>query len=142
MQLGPRSVQPASSPWPRTAAVLAYVATGLLTAEVANAAATSQGRTGWRLAAWLLSGLIFVVHVAVERVHAGHDVRRAARHAACAVAIAAFIIAAVGPVRSHWGAQNFWRVVALSLLLWPLLTGLPAWLAALVVGQIVGRVRR
>ena len=80
-----------------------------------------------------------LVDVALEQVRLRSDVRRAAVHVGAAVALGAFALAAAGPVRSHWGTANFWRVSLLSLALWPILTGVPAFLAALVGGAMLRR---
>lgn len=50
-----------------------------------------------------------------------------------------YAVIGVGPVRSHWSADDFWRTAVLSLPLWPVLTGIPAFLAALLGGSILGR---
>ena len=115
---------------------LAYIVIGIVTAYSANSAGSTQSRNVWRLAGWLLSLVAFASHVGYERLRLGESARRAAGDVAFAVALAAFVLAAVGPVRSHWGGADFGRA-ALALGLWPLLTGGPAFLAALIVGAVL-----
>src|SRR5258708_27316185 len=119
-----------------------YVVVGIVTAHLASAAPSIELRNLWRLTAWVLSLLVFLGHVAHERLRAGNSTKKAALHAAAAVALGAFVLAAVGPVRGYWDAANFWRAAVLSLSLSPILTGIPAFLAALVAGSILGRLVR
>jgi hypothetical protein len=96
-------------------------------------------RDTWRLAAWLLSLTVFASHMTYERSRADWTALRLARRAAAAVAVGAFVLAVVGPARSYWGTDRFWRVTVFSLVLWPVLTGVPAFLAALVAGSVLHR---
>lgn len=128
---------PVRDRWIRTMLLVAaiYVVVGVVTADVA----WFQGGTGWRLAAWVVSLVVFLAHVAHEQRRARVSARVGATHAATAVALGTLVLAAVGPVRSHWAAPDFWRVAALSLPLWPILAGVPAWTVAWVVGAILAR---
>jgi hypothetical protein len=118
-------------------AVLAYTVFGFATAGLAGAAGSS-GRTFWRLAGWLLPLATFVVHIWYDRIRVGNATTKVALHAATAVAAGALVIAAGLPVASHWGERgsHAW----LSLVLWPIVTGVPAFVAALVMASILGRV--
>jgi hypothetical protein len=116
-----------------------YVVVGIVTADLARSAQTIHLRNLSRLAAWALSLIVFLGHVGHERLRVLNTAKQAALHAAAAVALGALILAAVGPVRSHWNATDFWRTALLSLALWPILTSVPAFLAALVAGSILGR---
>jgi hypothetical protein len=127
---------------PMLLVAIVYAVVGIVTAALAGAAPSPQMRTVWRLAAWLLSLVAFASHIAYERFRLRSGVRATATHVAAAVALGAFLLAAAGPVRSHWGAADFWRVSVLSLPLWPILTGAPAFLAALVAGAVLRRLGR
>jgi hypothetical protein len=116
---------------------LAYLVVGLSTAYLARSASSIALRTVWRLAAWAVSLVLFVGQLLYERFRWRSSVRRAALHAALAVALGAFGLAAAGPVRSHWGAPDRWRAALLSLVLWPIVTGVPAFCVALVAGRVM-----
>lgn len=118
-----------------------YAVVGIVTADLAGSTSSHQTVTMWRLAAWLLSLIAFMGHIAYERVRRPREVRNTAARVAAAVALGAFALAAVGPVRSHWGTPDFWRVSVLSLPLWPVLTGVPAFLVAFAAGSILRRLR-
>jgi hypothetical protein len=119
-----------------------YVVVGLVTAELAGSASTVQMRNGWRMAAWLLSAVIFVGNLIYDHVRLRSGARDSAVHVATAVALATFVLAAVGPVRSHWGTPGIGRVALLSLPLWPVLAGAPAFLIALLAKSILRRLTR
>lgn len=110
----------------------AYVLIGTGTSILAAASPSSVGGRGWRLAAWVLSLIVFGVHLAIERRRDPRPVRAAAR-VALAVAIGAFGVAALGPVRMHWGEPARLKLIMLSLVAWPLLTGVPAFVVAFLV---------
>ncbi|HET7371931.1 MAG TPA: hypothetical protein VFJ20_01070 [Gemmatimonadaceae bacterium] len=120
-------------------AALAYVVIGVATATFAGSAATPQTRTAWRLAAWVLSLAVFLVHLGYEHVRTGNSDVRGALRTAAAVALAAFVLALVGPVRTHWTASDFGRAVILSVVVWPIATGVPAFLVSLLGGMVLRR---
>ena len=120
-------------------AALAYVVIGIATATLAGSAATPQTRTAWRLAGWLLSLAVFLVHFGYEQVKTGTSDARGALRTAAAVALAAFVLALVGPVRMHWSTSDFGRVVMLSVVVWPIATGVPAFLVSLLGGMVLRR---
>lgn len=121
------------------AAAVVYAVVGIVTATFAGTATSPQLRTVWRLAAWILSLAAFSGHIAFEQMHLRSAVRPTAAHVAAAVALGAFVLAAAGPVRGHWGAADFWRASLLSLPLWPVITGVPAYLVALVAAAVLKR---
>lgn len=120
-------------------AALAYVVIGVATATFAGPAVTPQTRTAWRLAAWVLSLAVFLVHLGYEHVRIGNSDVRGALRTAAAVALAAFVLALVGPVRTHWTARDFGRAVILSVVVWPIATGVPAFLVSLLGGMVLRR---
>lgn len=121
------------------ALALAYVVIGVATSELAAIATSTQGRNAWRLAAWLISFAAFVGHILHQRLRVGDAPASTARQVAGAAALGAFGLAVAGPVRSHWAAADFARTAVLSLIVWPILTGLPALVVAYVAGMMLGR---
>ena len=116
----------------------AYFVVGIATAALAGMASSPSGVKGWRLVAWLLSLAIFSVHFAIERRRSTRGVSVAVR-VALGVALGAFVLAAVGPLRSHWSDPSRMKVALLSLVAWPVLTGIPAFLVALVASSVLDR---
>ena len=119
-------------------AAAAYVLVGIGTAILAGMAPSSAGVKGWRFAAWLLSLVVFAVHFAMERDRDGRRLNVAAR-VAFAVAIGAFGVAALGPLRMHWSEPARLKLAMLSLVAWPLLTGVPAFVVAFFGGLVLDR---
>jgi multisubunit Na+/H+ antiporter MnhF subunit len=122
-------------------AVVAYILIGLAGGLAASAASPRQVVV-WRLAAWVLSLLTFLGHIAFLRLRRSGRLVSAATQAAMSVAIAAWVLALAGPVRSHWGQSGIGRVVALSVILWPVLTGIPAFGFAYMIGSVIDRASR
>lgn len=123
-------------------AAFAYVVIGVGAAALAGAAASKPGTTAWRLTAWVLSIVVFGIHLGDSCLRRRVPLRRSAFQVAVAVALGAFVLAAVGPVRAHWSSNDTARVALLSLVAWPVLTGLPAFAAALVGGYLIERTAR
>lgn len=116
-----------------------YVIVGTATAALAALASSPTGVKGWRLAAWLLSLGIFSAHIVGERRRESRRVSAAAS-VAVAVALGAFVLAAVGPFRTHFNDASRLKLAVLSLVAWPLLTGIPAFLVAVLVNFVLDRV--
>jgi hypothetical protein len=116
----------------------AYVLIGTGTAVLAALASSSTSVKVWRLAAWLLSAAVFTVHFAIVR---GRHARRfqLAAQVALAVALGALGVAILGPVRAHWSEPSRLKLALLSLVAWPVLTGVPAFTVALIGSLVLDR---
>jgi Na+/H+ antiporter NhaC len=117
---------------------VAYVVIGMGTATLAAHAASPTGVTRWRLAAFLLSFVVFGIHFLVERKRHRHR-RTSAMTLALGVALGALGVAAFGPMRAHWADPSRLKLVMLSLIAWPILTGVPAFVVALIGGLVADR---
>jgi hypothetical protein len=116
---------------------LAYAAIG-----VAFAWPTAHVQA-WRLGAWLLSAAIYGAHILYERFGGRSAPRSAAVHVGVAAALGAFGLAVAANVHSlSVGASDRQRrLLLLALVIWPMLTGLPAFLVAWVLSGILARLR-
>lgn len=117
----------------------AYLVSGLVSAALSRAAASSQGRQAWRLAAWVISAVIFAAHIRYEHVRLRSTPRTTALHVAFAVGLAGFGLAVSASLHGH--ATNHHFPVS-ALLIWPVMTALPAFVVALVVAVGLSRARR
>ena len=121
---------------------IVYPIVGVLFALPANSA-SPEVRFGWRLAAWLVSAATFAVHIAYE-----HRLRRssfdAAMHVAAAVAMGAFLLAVWINVHAHWvGATTRQSpLTPLALVVFPVVTGVPAFVVAFLAAAALARIRR
>lgn len=97
----------------------------------------------WRLAAWLASAAVYVAHMGYEHLRLRNLPRSTAFHAAAAVALGAFGLALAATVHS-WlvpSSTPFARFL-LALVVWPVITGLPAFLVAYGVLAVLVRLWR
>ena len=92
----------------------------------------------WRLAAWAVCAIGFGAHIAYERLRLRNTVRSAALHVALAVAVGAFGLAASANIHALSTASGNQFRLLLALGIWPVITGLPAFLVALGVGAMFG----
>lgn len=127
--------------WRRAAllAALAYLVAGLAFGWLAGAAGSARMVRAWRLAAWVVSGLVFAVHVLHEHFRRRSTPRATALHAAAGVALGAFGLAAAANVHGLLVGSSHQRNLAISLLAWPALTALPAFAAALIAAAALTR---
>lgn len=95
----------------------------------------------WRLAAWLVSAAAFAAHIGYERHVLRHPPRRAAWHVALAVALGAFGLAlgAIIHSLSVVSTTEHRRLLIVALVVWPVMTGLPAFLVALGASTVLRR---
>lgn len=96
----------------------------------------------WRLAAWMVSGVAYVAHIAYEHFRLRSSPRSTALHAAVAVAIGAFGLALAGMIHSLVSTSAIRPTWLLALVLFPVVTGVPAFLGALVAAAVLQRLPR
>ena len=118
---------------------VAYAAIGIVFAALAVDA--NHVRV-WRLAAWLASAVVAAAHMWYEQYRLGSSPRPTALHAAGAVALGAFGLALAANV--HWlvAGTHGQRPPLLALPVWPVVTALPAFLAALAIAAVLARFGR
>lgn len=94
-----------------------------------------------RLGAWLTVALAFAIHISLEHFRFRNAPLRTALHASAAVGLGAFALAAAANIHAlRTGTANR-RLLALALVLWPIITGVPAFIVALVAGAGLARLR-
>lgn len=123
---------------PLLLAAAAYVVAGIGTAALAGMTTSAGGVKGWRAAAWLLSLAVFAIHFAIEHRRRVRP-SSVALQVALAVSLGAFGVAALGPLRAHWADPSRLRLALLSVVAWPVLTGVPAFLVALLGSFLLDR---
>lgn len=104
---------------------------------------SDQMRFAWRLSAWVLSGVVYAAHVVYEHIGLGKSVRATALHAGLAVALGAFLLAAAATMRAALSpAHAPYGQFLLALVVWPLITAVPAFVVALVATAALSRFPR
>jgi hypothetical protein len=115
-----------------------YCLAGLGFGTLANHALSQQGRVIWRLAAWVISAVAFAAHVWHEHRRLQSVPPLAAFHTALAVALGAFGLA-VGATLHSLTTSSPRHFPALMLLVWPLITAVPAFVVALAAAAALAR---
>jgi hypothetical protein len=94
----------------------------------------------WRLAAWISSAVVYAAHIGHEHFALRHTSRSTAFHVAVAVGIGGFALAVAATVHSLLVPPNYqrWRFL-IALVVWPIITALPAFLVAFVVAAVLAR---
>lgn len=96
----------------------------------------------WRVAAWLVSSIVYAAHIAYEHFRLRYPPRLAALHVAMAVAIGAVALALAGMIHSLSTTSSIRPAWLLALLIWPAVTAVPAFLGALVGVAVLARFAR
>ncbi len=130
--------------WLRAALLLGavYLAVGVIFAALAGSAASHQMVVVWRLAAWVISAAAFGTHIWYEHYRLQSAPRLTAWHTSAAVALGAFGLAVAARVHAHVTATGNPRLITFALVAWPLLTGLPAFVVALIAATGLALRRR
>jgi len=115
-----------------------YLLIGLVSADLAGGAAGPRQRF-WRGMAWLLSAIVFGVHVARDRIRMRFGAVSTASHAALGAALGAFGLAIAATIHGYRVATPHLRALKLSLLIWPMITAVPAFVVAFVIAVILRR---
>ena len=118
---------------------VAYAAIGIVFAALA---VDGNHVRVWRLAAWVASAVVAAAHIWYEQYRLGSSPRPTALHAAGAVALGAFGLALAANVHWLFAGTHGQRPPLLALPVWPVITALPAFVAALVVAAVLARFSR
>lgn len=115
---------------------LAYLLIGRLFPQPA------EHREAWRLAAWLVSGVVYGAHIWYEHSRLRNAPLTTAVHVAAGVALGGFALAVAAIIHSFSTPAGFRTSWVLALVLWPALTGIPAFVGALVAATLLRRLHR
>ena len=117
---------------------VAYVVSGVVFGRLAGSADANHVRL-WRLAAWAASAVAAATQLAYEHFRLGSSPRSTALHAAGAVALGAFGLALAANIHSLFAPAQGQRLPLIALVAWPVITAVPAFLAALVLAAVLAR---
>ena len=118
-----------------------YFAIGFASSVLAGMAPSRWMVLMWRWAAFFLCGAAFVAHLAREVLRHGSGARAAAWRAAVAVAIGGFALALAANLHDLTSAAGYRPRMLVALVAWPLITAVPAFVAALAGAAGLGRWR-
>jgi Na+/melibiose symporter-like transporter len=106
-----------------------------------NPSASNKMQFIWRLAAWLTCAVAFVIHILFEYFRRRNSPRRTALHVSLSVVLGAFGLAAAANIHALRTGTGNKRLLALALIIWPIITGVPAFVVALTVAAGLARMR-
>jgi len=92
--------------------------------------------------AWIVSAGVYAAHIGYEHFRIRSSLHSTALHVAFGAAIGAFGLAAIANVHSLLTGTGNLRLLRLALLIWPLITGVPAYVVAFVFTAVLFRVLR
>ena len=119
-----------------------YLVVGFGFAALGNSSATIQMRDFWRLAAWVVSAVVYLAHIWYEHFRLRNSPRTTALHTSSAAAIASFGLAVAANIHAQFVSSSNPTMLALSLVLWPLLTIVPAFGVAFIFASGLARWRK
>jgi hypothetical protein len=121
--------------WLRTALLVGavYLAVGVSSGALAGAAASDRMQFFWRLSAFVMSAVVLAAHIAYEQFALRSATRPTAWHTSVAVASGAFALALAANIHDLGSVSGYRPRMLIALVAWPLLTGVPAFVVALVV---------
>jgi len=130
--------------WLRAVVLLGavYFVIAIVFGEFANRAASNSMRETWNRLAFLASGIAFAAHIGYEHFRLGNSTRMTASHASMAVAVGAFALALKANIHDLGSASGYRPRMLIALAIWPLLTGVPAFIVALVAAAGLALIRR
>ncbi len=105
--------------------------------SVALDRASGDGIHAWRLAAWLASAVVAATQIWYEHYRLSGPPARTALRAAASVALGAFGLAVSAYLRSLRTPGEHRLLIA--LVVWPVMTAVPAFLAALGITTLLAR---
>lgn len=124
----------------RTAIIFAVVYF-LIGVVFPNPPASDPTQFAWRLAAWVLFTAAFAIHIGVEHFQLRRVPRTTALHVGEGMALGALAIAASANIHAlRFGTSNRGSI-ALALVIWPLMSGLPAFAVAWASAAILTRLQ-
>ncbi|MFZ0282863.1 MAG: hypothetical protein WAL29_14520 [Bacteroidales bacterium] len=93
----------------------------------------------WRLAAWLTCALLFAGHIWYEYFRYRNSPLKTALYTSSAAALGAFGLAVAANIHAQFVISANQILLALSLILWPVLTAVPAFIIVFIITSILQR---
>jgi len=90
----------------------------------------------------MVSAVVYAAHIGYEHFRIRTSPGSTALHVAFGAAVGAFGLAAAAIVHSLLTGTGNLRLLRIALLIWPLITGVPAFVVALVLTAVLARIPR
>lgn len=118
---------------------LAYLVLGVGSAAISNDLASATVQASVRVGILLVAVALLIGHLHAELVRSAAGLGASALRTSSAVALGTFLLAVYAVSMSWWDSSQLPASLLSALVVWPVATGLPAFLAALVVGRVLVR---
>lgn len=129
--------------WQRVARFgLVYLGLGVGSAIISNDLESAHVQASIRVAIFLVAIAVFYCHFRVELARSAENLRASAVNTSVALAFGTFLLAAYAVGMAWRESSHLPTSLLAALLIWPVATSLPAFLAALVLGSVMVRFRR
>jgi hypothetical protein len=119
-----------------------YFVLGIAFATFAGWSASNSMRVTWNRLGFLISAVAFMLHIGYEHFRLRNSVLITASRVSMAVALGAFALAVRANVHGYRIGSGNTRLLALALIAWPVITGVPAFVVALVAATGLNLRRR
>jgi hypothetical protein len=130
-------------PWQRVASFgLVYFGLGVGSAITTNDLEPAALQASIRVGIFLVAVAVFYCHLRVELARSLERFWAAALVTSGALACGTFLLAAYAVSTAWWDSSHLPTSLLWALPIWPVVTSLPAFLAALVWGSVMVRFRR
>lgn len=129
-------------PWQRVASIaLVYLGLGVGSAVISNDLESAPVQASIRIGIFLVAVAVFCWHLRIELTRSGGRHGASALMTSSALALGTFLLAVYAVSTSWWDSSRVPTSLLAALLVWPVATGLPACLGALVLGRVMVRFR-
>lgn len=119
-----------------------YIIIGIVFSALADSSSSTGMQDFWRRAAFIVSAVIFVLNIAYEHYRLKNPPRSTALHVSVGVALAAFVLAVVAYIRGFNTNSESHNLMLYALVVWPFITGVPAFLLSLAAASFLPRKQR
>ena len=131
------------SPWQRVATFgLVYLGLGVGSAIISNDLESASLQASIRVGIFVVAVAFFYWHFRVELARSTGRLRVSALITSGALAFGTLLLAFYAVGAAWWNSSHLPTSLLSALLIWPVATSLPAFLAALVLGSVMLRIRR
>ena len=100
-----------------------------------------SGFVAWNVTSFVVSLVVFAVHIGYEYFGIGNRPLIVAWHASLAVALGSFLLAVSANINSFRVANANHGLLAIALVVWPLMVRIPAFVVALIAAGALKFIR-
>src|SRR4030095_4170719 len=119
-----------------------YCTVGIAFTTFGSWSSSNRGVVAWRIASFVVSLVAFAIHIGYEHFSVVNRPPIVALHTSLAVAFGGFLLALAANINSFRVANSKHGLLALALIIWPVMTGIPAFVVALITAAGLKFIRR